>query len=142
MGGFGAMRNGLKYHETFGAIIALSGAFILDEEFLIKTENPVYPSETEEYKHSCFGPDLEAAIKSDYNPRALIEMLAKEGINFPDIYMACGEQDFLLEKNNKIVEILSENGVKHLYETGPGGHEWEFWDTYIKRALDWLSLEK
>ena len=35
MGGFGAMRNGLKYHETFGAIISLSGAYVLDEETLI-----------------------------------------------------------------------------------------------------------
>ena len=26
MGGFGALRNGLKYHDTFGAVICLSGA--------------------------------------------------------------------------------------------------------------------
>ena len=31
MGGFGAMRNGLKYADTFGAIATLSGAFILHE---------------------------------------------------------------------------------------------------------------
>ena len=31
MGGFGAMRNGLRYNETFGAIASLSGAFILHE---------------------------------------------------------------------------------------------------------------
>ncbi len=26
MGGFGALRNGMKYHDTFGAVICLSGA--------------------------------------------------------------------------------------------------------------------
>ncbi len=141
MGGFGAMRNGLKYHETFGAIISLSGAFVFDESFLIKTENPRFPSETEEFKHSCFGPDLEAALKSDSNPMVLIEQMAKDGTQFPDIYLACGEQDFLLEKNNVLAKLFDSHGINYLYETGPGAHEWDFWDTYIKRALEWLPLE-
>lgn len=141
MGGFEAMRNGLKYHETFGAIISLSGAYIADESLLVKVEQPRFPSESEEYKHSCFGPDLQAALESDINPAVLIETLSRDGIEFPDIYMACGEQDSLLEKNDAIVKVLSDHGVKHLYETGPGAHEWDFWDTYIKRALDWLPLE-
>lgn len=141
MGGFGAMRNGLKYHETFGAIISLSGAYITDESLLVKVEAPRFPSESEEYKHSCFGPDLKAALASDRNPKVLIEQLAREKVKFPDIYMACGEQDSLLEKNNAIAEALRANGVKFLYETGPGAHEWDFWDTYIKRALEWLPLE-
>ena len=32
--------------------------------------------------------------------------------------------------------------IPHTFETGPGGHDWIFWDTYIKRALDWLELEE
>ncbi len=75
MGGFGAMRNGLYYNDTFGAIISLSGAFILDESILIKNENPKFPSDTEEFKHSCFGMDLKKALESDNNPRVLIEKL-------------------------------------------------------------------
>ena len=31
MGGFGAMRNGLKYHETFGCVISFSGVLELFE---------------------------------------------------------------------------------------------------------------
>lgn len=141
MGGFGALRNGLKYHDTFGAIISLSGAFITDETLLIKEEKPMFPSQTEEFKHSCFGPDLDAALKSDANPKVLIETLAKQNIEFPAIYLACGRQDFLLEKNDDMAKTLEKNGVTYLYETGPGGHEWDFWDTYIKHALEWLPLE-
>lgn len=141
MGGFGAMRNGLKYHETFGAIISLSGAYITDESLLEKVEQPRFPSESEEYKHSCFGPDLKAALKSDVNPMALIETLSKKGVKFPDIYMACGEQDGLLKKNNGIAALLSSHNIDYCYETGPGAHEWDFWDAYLKRALDWLPLE-
>ena len=141
MGGFGALHNGLKYHETFGAILSLSGAFILDESFLVKVEKPMFPSQTEEYKHSCFGPDLEAAVKGETNPKVMIEKLAKEKVEFPAIYLACGEQDFLLEKNKDMAKTFEKNGVPCLLETGPGSHEWDFWDTYIKRALEWLPLE-
>ena len=141
MGGFGAMRNGLKYSETFGAIISLSGAFILDEELLIKVEKPMFPSDTEEFKHSCFGPDLAAAIESDMNPRWLAETMAKEGKAFPAIYMACGDSDPLLARNKALHRRLTELGVAHEFVTGPGSHEWDFWDAYLLKALDWLPLE-
>ncbi len=56
--------------------------------------------------------------------------------------MACGELDGLLEKNDAIAKRLSDHKITYLYETGPGAHEWDFWDTYIKRAIDWLPLEE
>ena len=141
MGGFGAMRNGLKYSDVFGAIISLSGAFILDDTLLVKTENPRYPSETEEFKHSCFGPDLERAIHSDSNPEYLIRELKKIGKMIPDIYMACGNRDGLLEKNQRLADLLDREEIEYTFEVGEGSHEWDFWDCYLKRALDWLPLE-
>ena len=142
MGGFGAMRNGLKYHETFGAIISLSGAFVLDESILVKVEHPVFPSDTMEYRHQIYGEDLEAALVSDRNPKYLVGELAKEGIDFPKIYMACGTEDFLLDRNKRFRDVLLENKVEHTFVLGPGSHEWSFWDTYIQKALDWLPLEE
>lgn len=141
MGGFGAMRNGLKYHETFGSIISLSGAFILDEMLLNKVENPRYPSESEEFKHTCFGPDLREALNSDRNPQVLVEQLVKEKAEFPEIYIACGDEDGLLDSNRKFSALLEQHQIRHTFEVGPGSHEWDFWDTYIRRALDWLPLE-
>lgn len=141
MGGFGAMRNGLKYHETFGAIVSLSGAFVLDEDTLIEVKKPMFPGETTTYKKRVFGDDLAAALVSDKNPKYIIETLASENVVFPDIYMACGTEDFLLKKNEGIDKILSDHKIKHTFITGPGAHEWDFWDTYIKKALDWLPLE-
>ena len=38
--------------------------------------------------------------------------------------------------------LLLKNGFQVTYEEGPGGHEWDFWDTYIKKAIDWLPLDK
>ena len=141
MGGFGAMRNGLKYHDTFGSIISLSGAFILNESVLTKVENPKFPAESEEFKHACFGPDLREALNSDSNPQVLVERLAEEKAEFPEIYIACGDQDSLLGPNKAFSELLEKHGIPHTFEVGPGSHEWDFWDTYLKRALDWLPLE-
>lgn len=141
MGGFGAMRNGLKYHETFGAIISLSGAYVLDEETLIEVENPMFAGETTTYKKRVYGDDLEAALVSDKNPKYLIETLTQNKVNFPEIYMACGTEDFLLDKNRRIEQLLTDCGVNHTFVTGPGSHEWDFWDTYILKALEWLPLE-
>ena len=141
MGGFGAMRNGLKYHETFGAIISLSGAYVLDEETLIEVENPMFAGETTTYKKRVYGDDLEAALVSDRNPKYLIETLSRSNVDFPEIYMACGTEDFLLEKNRRIDQLLADCGVNHTFVTGPGSHEWDFWDTYILKALEWLPLE-
>ena len=142
MGGFGAMRNGLKYRDTFGAIISLSGAFVLDESILVPVEHPRFPSDTMEYRHQVYGPDLNQALHSDRNPRWLVEQMAKAGEPFPEIYMACGEDDFLLHNNLDFHQCLEDNHVPHVFELGPGSHEWDFWDTYIKKALDWLPLEQ
>ena len=141
MGGFGAMRNGLKYHDTFGAIISLSGAYVLDEETLIEIENPRFAGETMAYKKRVYGDDLKAALVSDKNPKYLIETLSDKHIDFPEIYMACGTEDFLLDKNKSIDELLTKCHVKHTFVTGSGAHEWDFWDQYIKKALEWLPLE-
>lgn len=141
MGGYGAVRNGLKYSDTFGAIVGLSSAFVIDEDMLIPNPDPHFPSERQEWKQAVYGRDLEAVLKSDKNPRVLIEEMLKDNTQIPDIYLACGTEDFLYEKNVKFVEFLKEHDVPVQFETAPGGHEWDFWDTFIKKALDWLPLE-
>ncbi len=66
----------------------------------------------------------------------------EQGAQVPDIYMACGDQDFLLAKNQEFVDFVRAQGLEVTFEVGPGGHEWDFWDTYIRKAMDWLPLEK
>lgn len=142
MGGYGAIRNGLKYHDTFGCIGALSSALVVNEAMLERTDDAMMFIESRQYAQSCFGQDLEAALKSDVNPKFLVEQLIEEKAQFPKIYMACGEDDGLLGVNEDFVRFLQERNVDVKFETGPGNHEWDFWDTYIKKVLDWLPLER
>ena len=134
MGGFGAMRNGLKYHDTFGAIISLSGVLHMFEESMAMPRRA-----NAEKMEEIFG-DLEKAANSDNNPVWLAEKLT-DGNDLPDIYIACGIQDWLIEHSRKFRDLLQRKGFRVTYEEGPGDHNWDFWDTYIKKALDWLPLD-
>lgn len=145
MGGFGAMRNGLKYHETFGAIISLSGAFSMFEDLTDPNVAKVGLLEPA-FHESLFGPSDEA-IRSDKNPRILIEKLGEMKKNdpslpLPQIYIACGTADGLLRHNRTYRKLLVENGFDVTYEEGPGNHDWDFWDKYIKKVVDWLPLDE
>ena len=97
MGGYGAIRNGLKYHDTFGAIVALSSALIV-EGLSARTNEPPIFMERRDYAESVFG-DLDVVLESDKNPKYLVEQLKKEGAQFPEIYMACGDADGLMGAN-------------------------------------------
>ena len=143
MGGYGAIRNGLKYHKTFGCIAALSAALVVNESMLerVEAENAFFFINTKSYAQSCFGQDLEAALKSDVNPKVLVDQLIEEKAEFPKIYMACGKDDGLLPTNEDFVAYLKERDIDVEFEVGPGNHEWDFWDTYIKKVLEWLPLE-
>ena len=80
-------------------------------------------------------------VRSDKNPKVLVSRLLAEKADLPKLYLACGEDDFLKTENDDFAAFLKEKGVDHTYVTGPGAHEWDFWDTYIKKALEWLPLE-
>ena len=89
---------------------------------------------------ACFG-DLTQLLDSDKNPKYLVKELKKTGKELPKIYMACGDQDSLLDMNRDMAAFLKEQGVDVTFEVGPGNHEWDFWDTYIKKAIDWLPVK-
>jgi len=140
MGGFGAIRTGLRYHETFSSIAGLSSAFVLENAVKATNESPMIIGRRG-YFESVFG-DLDKLIGSDKDPRGLIASLKEKGVDIPALYVCCGTEDFLIEANRSFVKFLEEKDVAHTYVEGPGGHTWEYWDEYILKVLDWLPLEK
>lgn len=138
MGGFGALRNGLKYHETFGYIAGLSNAMFLEGVEERKNDSTFF-LDRRDYMESVFG-DLSRVGDSDKNPRWLAKRIADRGESFPEIYIACGTEDSLLEKNRALRDYLRKLGAPVTYEEGPGSHEWDFWNCYIKKVIDWLPL--
>ena len=139
MGGYGAIRNGLKYHDTFGYIAGLSSATIIDELDERTNDTPVF-IERRDFAESIFG-DLTKVKKSDMNPEWLVNKLVKEHAELPKLFLACGIDDSLLEGNRKMRDYMTAAGVDVTYEEGPGAHEWDFWNRYIKKVIDWLPLD-
>lgn len=140
MGGFGALRNGLRYSDTFGYIVCLSGALHL-EQMAARTKDVGFFIENKSYAEACFG-DLTQVLESDKNPKYLAKRLKAAGKALPKIYMACGDQDSLLPVNREMAAFLKEQGADVVFEVGPGNHEWDFWDAYIKKAIGWLPTEQ
>lgn len=42
--------------------------------------------------------------------------MQEAGKNLPDLYMACGDNDFLLGFNVRFHEFLCSRGINHIYE--------------------------
>lgn len=139
MGGYGALRNGLKYGDTFGAIVALSSTMIVDDIESRPEEGSFIPG-TRRFGEACFG-DLSKVRGSDLDPYYLIQKRKELGLAIPDIYMACGTEDSLLPENRRFRDYLREQNVGLTYEESPGGHSWDFWDFHIRKAIQWLPTE-
>lgn len=135
MGGFGAIHTGLGYPGTFGKIIALSSALIVHD---IKDKKPGFQDHMADYDYyaSVFGP-LDALGESMNNPEIQIKELKKKGMDIPELYMACGTEDFLISQNRAFHDFLLKHDVPVTYEESPGVHDWRFWNVYLEKAIRW-----
>ena len=140
MGGYGAIINGLAATETFSAICALSPATILADRFeqLEPGTDDIFKSL--EYFEMIFG-DFDKIAGSEKDYFALAERLTQSGKEKPKLYIACGTDDFLFDSNVIFKDKMVELGFDVTWVQDAGGHDWVFWDTYIKKALDWLPLD-
>ena len=133
MGGFGAIRNGMKHAETFSRIIGLSGA--------IHFFDPDYESVAGE--ESAFGSLVEAA-KTDKNHHVALEQLkervAAGEVEAPAFYLACGTQDSLVGVNRSFRSDVEAAGFDVTWDEEDRGHDWDFWDSQIRKVIDWLPL--
>ena len=140
MGGYGAIRNGLKYAENFGCVIGLSAALVHDTWKDADNSAPIFTFRRNYYE-AIFG-EYDKVKGSDKDPKALLLKLKEEGRPVPKMYLCCGTEDGLVTAHREFRDFLNENGVDLTYVEGPGKHDWVFWDTYIKKVLDWLPLNR
>ena len=140
MGGFGAIRNGLKYADTFGSIIALSSALITDEvaEMQPGSGNGIAPYSY--YRH-VFG-QINQLPGSDKDPKHLAKALMEGSGTRPRLFMACGSEDFLYAQNCDYHDYLNRIGYAHEWWVRPGVHDFDFWNQSMLAAMDWLALPK
>lgn len=141
MGGYGALVNGLKYHQTFSHIGLFSPALLNELILSGEPDNQIIELWKPGFYENAFG-GIKSIINSDKDYYYLIHQLKKEKCGIPSIYMAIGTEDFLLTPTRKYAKFLSEQSIQVLYEESLGGHDWDFWDTTLKSFLEWLPLEE
>lgn len=138
MGGFGALHTAFDYPDVFSKVFAFSSALI------IHNREGMRPGDADgvglgnyEYYHMIFG-DLENLSASKDNPEVQIKRLLSEKKRIPELYLACGTEDFLLEENREFCRFLKENQVKYIYHESAGEHNWRFWNEYLEPAVQWM----
>nr|ACL67846.1 esterase [uncultured bacterium FLS12] len=137
MGGYGALKLGMRHPERFAAAASLSGALDItfDPAEHIAMEDDVWVAE----QRNIFG-DLAALPGSDHDLFALAERMAQSDGPVPKLYQCCGTEDFLYEDNVRFRDHVRGLGLDFMYEESPGEHEWGYWDAQIQRVLAWLPL--
>ena len=51
------------------------------------------------------------------------------------VWIACGKDDFLLERNETFIAWLDQKQVPHEWHLTAGGHEWPVWRDYLTQFL-------
>ncbi|MFW2490240.1 alpha/beta hydrolase [Clostridium chromiireducens] len=133
MGGYGAIKIALSNPERFSAVVSLSG--VLDIESQVSSLNN---KSVADY-FAIFG-DPNKVKESNNDLLYLLKKIKDSDNLIPRIYQACGTEDFLYEENIKFRDLARKLEIDITYEEGSGGHEWDFWDAYIKKALNWLTI--
>lgn len=131
MGGYGAIKFGLKYPEMFVVAGSFSGAIGAASI----TEKQI-PGAIGRSIDAIFGANGSDTRRSN-DPFTLIRGATAEKIKtFPFLYVDCGTEDFLFQNNREFVDLLLEKKVPHEFRQLPGGHNWKYWDAQVREFLE------
>ena len=133
MGGYGALKCGLRAPEVFSKVASLSGG--VDAVNLMEKragDNPFWVD--------VFGPA--EGVKGSFNDLFAAAEELKDSPIRPQVYRWCGTEDFLYADNVRMHEHLDSLGYDLTYEESPGDHQWKYWDEKIQTVLDWMIPEE
>ena len=134
MGGYGTLYNSLKHGDVFGHAIALSTPVkVLRYESEYEPKNLEF-KQTPGFFRALHG-DPENVYETDRNIALHAKQVLDSGKPVADLYIACGYNDALVPENRELHEQLRDIGFPHIYEEGPGTHEWPFWNEFLRCGL-------
>lgn len=120
MGGYGALRLGIRHPDKFSSIYAHSS---------------VIPNQTtleKQWRESMY---IDPKNLTDLNCYHWAEQAAKLGKNLPRLSFDCGVDDALLQDNRDFHAYLEKLGLPHRYVEFPGEHTWKYWDEHVQEAI-------
>jgi putative tributyrin esterase len=141
MGGNAALMLAMKRPDLYAACVDLSGGIgcSIDSDYFV---SEVKASKLKKVK-SAFG-DPDKLPDSEFDIGYIARENIKNKVEVPQLFMGVGEEDFIRDIVRKDRDALQKLGYPLYYEEAPGlGHEWDFWDLYLKKAMnEWLPLKR
>jgi len=127
MGGYAAVKAGLKHPDLYALVGSFSGAFD------ITRPGDVFKGESKPDVMAVFGP-IGSAVRKANDVFALASTAKVQGL--PYFFLACGTSDPWLEPNREMARTLKARGIASEYHEQAGGHDWTFWDAAVKSFLN------
>jgi len=121
MGGYGAIRLGMKYADQVAGISAHS-AITRIEQLQDHVQEPI-------------GEFLSSGAENV----DIMHWARQNRGRVPPLRFDCGLEDPLLQGNRALHASLLQAGIEHTYEEFEGGHTWEYWSTHLLRTLRFMS---
>ncbi len=88
----------------------------------------------------AFSPALTMAGIDQYDILAITKKQHKDNQKLPDLYISCGDQDFLYQNIVDYVTEVKKMDIPLTWVSEPDfSHEWRFWDLAISRFLNWIK---
>lgn len=144
MGGYGALKFGLSRPDQYCQIGCLSAGNFLEMELPPEPEEDDFMTPFYGVARNAFGTTtMKEALGSEHDLKHLFDEAVKNNANIPDIHMYCGTEDFVKDLSDSMaMHIMNGLGdrAKFTYKTGPGVHNWDFWDKWLPVMLDDFGL--
>lgn len=132
MGGYGAIKFGLKHPEMFALAASMSGAFggpSWTEKELTD------PGAIRDSVLQTFGP-ADSPTRAANDVYKLARAVRPGQIaSLPTFYLDCGTEDFLFNNTRDLASLFVELKIPHEYRELPGNHNWTYWDAQLQEIL-------
>jgi len=138
MGGYGAIKYGLKHPSVFAFVASMSGAFGVTRY----TENEMGGANWDPFLKT-FGA-LGSETRKANDIFEITKALTTARIaSLPYFYFDCGTEDATqhFDRNRELSELFLEKRIPHEYRELPGNHSWEYWDRQVREVLQ-IAAEK
>ena len=126
MGGYGALKFGLKYPDKFILAASISGGVAMAS--WRKPEDITSPANIKNVLLSVFGEKNLAALEANDLFKIVADLPPEKIAGLPFIYAACGTEDPLIRSNRDFATLLFEKKIPHEFRQLPGKHNADFAD--------------
>ena len=135
MGGYGALKLGVKHPEMFAFAASMSGA--LDAAVWTESDLRDFGVALPRSIMETFGPAGSPTRVANDLTKLVREFPADRLTSLPYLYLDCGTEDGLLSFSRRLADLLRERKIPHEYRELPGNHNWDYWNA---QALEVLAV--